>query len=57
MAEGDFMELEFSYENCRFIETVNVDEETVDWSDLAHAINYSVEVYMEEEERIAAYTA
>lgn len=51
------MELEFSYENCRFIETVNADEETVDWSDLAHAINYSVEVYMEEEERIAAYTA
>lgn len=57
MAEGDFMELEFSYENCRFIETVDADAETVDWSDLGHAINWHVRAYMEEEERIEACMA
>ena len=48
------MELEFTYENCRFIETVDASEETVDWSDLGHPINWSMHVYQEEEERIEA---
>lgn len=49
--------IEFSYENCRFIDESVDDVEVVDWSDLRHIINWSVEVYMEEEERIAACTA
>ena len=51
------LELEFSYADCRFVETIDNSDDVVDWSDLGHAINYSVEVYMEEEERIAACTA
>lgn len=51
------IELEFSYDECRFVETVDVSEETVDWSDLGHAINWHVRAYMEEEERIEACMA
>lgn len=52
------IELEFSYEDCKFIETIdNTDDDVVDWSDLGHAINYSVSVYQEEEERIEACMA
>lgn len=50
------MELEFSYDGCKFIETAD-DSETVDWSDLGHAINWHVRAYMEEEERIEACMA
>ena len=49
--------IEFSYENCRFIDESVDDVEAVDWSDLRHIINWSVEVYMEEEERIEACMA
>ena len=51
-----FMILEFSYENCKFIETVD-ECESVDWSDLGHMINWSMKVYQEEEERIEACMA
>lgn len=57
MAEGDFMELEFSYADCKFIETIDNSDDVVDWSDLGHAINYSMRVYQEEEERIEACIA
>ena len=50
------MILEFSYENCKFIETVD-ECESVDWSDLGHMINWSMKVYREEEERIEACMA
>ena len=51
------MELEFTYENCRFIETIDTDDDVVDWSDLGHIINWSNKVYMEEDERIEACMA
>lgn len=51
------IELEFSYDECRFVETIEDDSEIVDWSDLGHAINYSARVYQEEEERIEACMA
>ena len=51
------IELEFSYDECRFVETVDVSEETVDWSDLGHMINWSMKVYQEEDERIEACMA
>ena len=51
------MELEFSYDGCKFIETIDNTDDVVDWSDLGHAINYSVSVYQEEEERIEACMA
>lgn len=52
-----FMILEFSYENCKFIETIDNESDVVDWSDLGHPINWSMHVYQEEEERIEACTA
>lgn len=51
------MELEFTYENCRFIETIDTADDVVDWSDLGHPINWSIHVYQEEEERIEACMA
>lgn len=51
------MELEFSYDGCKFIETVDDSDDVVDWSDLGHSINWHVRAYMEEEERIEACMA
>ena len=55
--ETFMIELEFSYADCRFVETIEDGSEVVDWSDLGHAINYSARVYQEEEERIEACMA
>lgn len=52
-----FMILEFSYADCKFIETVDDSNDVVDWSDLGHSINWSLKVYQEEDERIEACMA
>ena len=51
------IELEFSYDECRFVETIDNESDVVDWSDLGHPINWSIYVYQEEEERIEACIA
>ena len=51
------IELEFSYADCKFIETVDDSDDVVDWSDLGHSINWSLKVYQEEDERIEACMA
>ena len=54
---GGGVELEFSYDGCKFVETIDNESDVVDWSDLGHPINWSMHVYQEEEERIEDYMA
>ena len=55
--ETFMIELEFSYDGCKFVETIDNESDVVDWSDLGHPINWSMHVYQEEEDRIEACMA